>query len=579
MKRKLPCFLILLLLLTLLPTPVGAVTTISHVSLTGLDYPVFGATPDTTVNSATTGCTIHSLEWYDETTDRFIDNTELIEDEHQYTAIIWVEAQDGYDFQCINDYTVDTTATVDGVGANVCKAYEYKAWAMVEVRLTFPPVPTNAWIYTVDLHPKAPEVGKSPDYTPTSRNQYRGITLPGREEYTLYGIAWMKDNQTMPTSGQVFEAGHSYTYIATIVNKDGFAFAYRPTFTVREYVADGDFFWVEGIGEVLQVEYTFPVLEEPHTHTPSDWRITQVYHYQVCTTCGEFLFSEDHCGGTETCTEPATCTVCGALYGEAQGHRWSPTFLHKEEGGHGWICADCHGISELYPHKGGTATCTQKATCTECGYSYGKLAAHTPGAAATETSPQRCTVCNTILTPAKNHTHNLTEVKEKAPTCTEPGILGHYACDGCSVRFSDDKGKNPLPDTTETELPPLGHQLSEDWFWDGQFHWRACPVCMTVLEETRMLHDMADGVCLTCGYDGKNTTSPTAPTNATEEATEDTGDTEEATEDTEDTEDTENPPKDSDKKSGKVWIPVAIGGTATMGAAAAATVILRRRRA
>lgn len=568
MNRKLAYFLIFLLLLTLLPTPVSAQTTIDHISLVGLDYPVFGDTPDTTVSAVTSGCRIHSVDWYDETAERFIESNELLDDGHRYTAIIWVEAEDGYDFSCINDYTVDTTATVDGIGANVYKAYEYKAWAMVEVRLTFPAVPTNAWIHTVDLHPQAPEVGKSPEYNTISRNPYKGITLPGREENTLYGVAWMKDGQLMPTSGQVFEAGVSYTYVATIVANYGYAFSFDPTCTVREYAADGDIFWIEGVGEVMQVEYTFPPLEEPHTHTVSEWRFTQVYHYQVCTTCGEFLFSEDHVGGTATCTEPAICTVCGGVYAEAQGHRWSPTFLHKVEEGHGWICADCHGISELYPHKGGTATCTQKATCTECGYSYGKTKPHTPGAEATETEPQRCTVCNTILTPAKNHTHKLTEVKAVAPTCTEPGILGHFTCDGCAVRFLDKDGKNPLPDDTETELAPLGHQLSEEWYTDGQYHWRGCPVCMTVLEETRMLHDMADGVCLTCGYDGKNT-NPSAPTNSPEETTEATG---------EPTKGTENPPKNSQKKPGKVWIPVAIGGTATVGAAATATIMLRRRR-
>lgn len=568
MNRKLAYFLIFLLLLTLMPTPVSAQTTIDHISLIGLDYPVFGDTPDTTISAVTSGCNIHSLEWYDETAERFMESNDLIDDGHQYTAIIWVEAADGYDFRCVNDYTVDTTATVDGIGANVYKAYEYKAWAMVEVRLTFPAVPTNAWIHTVDLYPQAPEVGKSPEYNTISYNPYKGITLPGREENTLYGVAWMKDGQLMPTSGQVFEAGVSYTYVATIVANYGYAFSFNPTGTVRDCAADCDIFWIEGVGEVMQVEYTFPPLEEPHTHTVSEWRITQVYHYQVCTTCGEFLFSEDHVGGTATCTEPAICTVCGGAYEEAQGHRWSPTFLHKTEAGHGWICADCHGISELYPHEGGTATCTQKATCTECGYSYGKTKPHTPGAEATETEPQRCTVCNTILTPAKNHTHKLTEVKAVAPTCTEPGILGHFACDGCAVLFRDRDGKNPLPDDTETELAPLGHQLSEEWYTDEQFHWRGCPVCKTVLEETKMLHDMKDGVCLTCGYNGKNA-NPTAPTSSTEETANATG---------EPTEGTENPPKDSQKKPSKVWIPVAIGGTATVGVAVTATIILRRRR-
>jgi len=79
---------------------------------------------------------------------------------------------------------------------------------------------------------------------------------------------------------------------------------------------------------------------------------------------------------------------------------------------------------------------------------------------------------------------------------------------------------------------------------------------------------MADGVCLTCGYDGKNT-NPTPPT-TTPDPTETTPDA---------TETTEAPPRDNQKMSGRIWIPAVVGGTATAGAAAAATIILRRRRA
>ena len=78
----------------------------------------------------------------------------------------------------------------------------------------------------------------------------------------------------------------------------------------------------------------------------------------------------------------------------------------------------------------------------ECSLCHGKKdeAAHTPGAAATETTPQKCTECDYIITAALGHTHSLTKVEAKAPTCTEDGNIEYYTCSGCSKLFADATG-------------------------------------------------------------------------------------------------------------------------------------------
>ncbi len=59
-----------------------------------------------------------------------------------------------------------------------------------------------------------------------------------------------------------------------------------------------------------------------------------------------------------------------------------------------------------------------------------KAPAHTPGPDATETAPQICTVCNTVIAPAKGHTH-------KWATAWTSDAVGHwYACSGCSEKKS-----------------------------------------------------------------------------------------------------------------------------------------------
>ena len=63
--------------------------------------------------------------------------------------------------------------------------------------------------------------------------------------------------------------------------------------------------------------------------------------------------------------------------------------------------------------------------------------AHTPGAAATETTPQTCTECGYIITPALGHTHSMTKVDANPASCTEKGNIEYYKCDGCGKLFAD----------------------------------------------------------------------------------------------------------------------------------------------
>ena len=63
-----------------------------------------------------------------------------------------------------------------------------------------------------------------------------------------------------------------------------------------------------------------------------------------------------------TCTEPRTCTVCGATEGEALGHEWAE------------------------------ATCTEPRTCTVCGAAEGKALGH-EWAEATYTHAATCIAC------------------------------------------------------------------------------------------------------------------------------------------------------------------------------------------
>ena len=143
--------------------------------------------------------------------------------------------------------------------------------------------------------------------------------------------------------------------------------------------------------------------------------------------------------------------------------------------------------------------------------------AHTPGAAATETTPQTCTECGYVITPALGHTHNMTPVAAKAATCTENGNKAYYVCSGCSKWFEDATGNVEITDHSSVVLTALGHDWKDatctepktckrdgcgategaanghnagtEWKTNETHHWHICLTCGEKLVETEGRHN------------------------------------------------------------------------------------------
>ena len=67
----------------------------------------------------------------------------------------------------------------------------------------------------------------------------------------------------------------------------------------------------------------------------------------------------------------------------------------------------------------------------------------------------------------ENHTHQLTLVPAKEPTCTEDGNKEYYVCNGCEKWFEDEEGTVEILDKDSVIIPAKGHNYE-----DG-----ACTVC------------------------------------------------------------------------------------------------------
>ncbi len=216
-------------------------------------------------------------------------------------------------------------------------------------------------------------------------------------------------------------------------------------------------------------------------HKVSTWKDNGTEHYQQCTVCREIIpgTKAPHTGGTANCLQKASCSTCGKQYGKLEDHKWSPRRHVFNEKGHAYQCADCKIYDTVLPH--------------------------TPGPAATETSPQTCTECGYVITPAKSHTHTLEKVAAKEATCLTPGNLEYYTCQGCSQWWQDAAGTKSVEDRSAVELLPLGHFTGDAWQQDEQTHWQNCVVCMTVVEAGVGAHSDtdADGACDICGHGAK----------------------------------------------------------------------------
>ena len=217
----------------------------------------------------------------------------------------------------------------------------------------------------------------------------------------------------------------------------------------------------------------------------------KIYTDQACTNeitdlvswkAGDGKIAASHNYGTliakkdANCTETGMqahyeCSVCHTLFDENQNVKTeaeltiatndSHSFGAWASNGNGMHTRTC---SRNAAHKqtencaGGTATCTQKAICSTCSTAYGSLAAHQhsaewsknadthwhectcgdkkdqadhiPGASATETQPQTCTVCGYVIASATGH---VTHVPDNEWASNETHHW--HACAGCDEQL------------------------------------------------------------------------------------------------------------------------------------------------
>ena len=201
----------------------------------------------------------------------------------------------------------------------------------------------------------------------------------------------------------------------------------------------------------VSVKATYTI---PHTHT-YDQEIQKPETLKSAADCTNdaVYFKSCSCGEIST-TE--TFTAAGTQLGHAWASDWS-----KDTDNHWKECSRCHEKKDEAAHDYGSDN-----ICDTCGYD--------------KTVP---------------HTHNLTLVPAKAPTCTEKGNTAYYTCDGCDKWFEDATGASEITDKTSVILAATGHSAS-DWKSDNTDHWKECTVvgCGVIIEGSKAAHTAGEWI-------------------------------------------------------------------------------------
>ena len=195
-----------------------------------------------------------------------------------------------------------------------------------------------------------------------------------------------------------------------------------------------------------------------YQYSNDEWHLC----YVTCTVCNNiWYYGESHkWSGTATCTSGRTCTVCGGS-SEPLGHDWGTWTQNSDEKTHTRICKRDTSHTETENCHGGTATCTQRATCTVCGAEYGDALGHDFTTSWTHDDNEhwkQCSRCDKKDDVGPHTWDNGTITT--APTCTTAGKKT-YSCTKC--------------DATKIEpIPATGHSWKSDWTSDATHHWHEC---------------------------------------------------------------------------------------------------------
>lgn len=253
-------------------------------------------------------------------------------------------------------------------------------------------------------------------------------------------------------------------------------------------------------------------------HTYGEWKSNgNGTHTHKCTTAGCTIEETESCvGGAATCKKRAICTDCNAEYGTLNpaNHSGEQVWVQTEkthqkkydccgaevtniadhiwENGHCTVCGyDCI-------HKGGKATCTQKAVCNICHSEYGEINADNHSGVekwiqTATTHEKRYDCCGKVTIEQENHKWKDGVCETCGYVCVHSGgeatCTKGAVCETCGKEYTDKDMAN--------------HSGKLVWVQTEKTHKQAYDCCDKEVS-TSEAHGWKNGVCTVCDYQCKH---------------------------------------------------------------------------
>ena len=232
------------------------------------------------------------------------------------------------------------------------------------------------------------------------------------------------------------------------------------------------------------------------------WQHNATHHWHECLNANCDVKNNDsakdgygaHTGGTATCTQRATCTVCGAEYGDALGHNFTTSWTH-DDNEHWKQCSRCDKKDDVGPHTWDNGTITTAPTCTKAGkktYSCTKCDA-------TKIEPIPATGHSWKSDWTSDATHHWHECANENCDVTDNAGKDGYAEHSGGTATCTEKAVCTHCGQSYGETNPVNHTGTEQWTQTTTTHEKKWNCCNTVSVPNEN-HEWADGVCSECGY-------------------------------------------------------------------------------
>lgn len=246
---------------------------------------------------------------------------------------------------------------------------------------------------------------------------------------------------------------------------------------------------------VATAEITLPVFKgqgDAHEHNGNWTSNGDGTHSRHCT-CNA-VETQNCSGGTATCTQRATCAVCGAEYGDALGHDFTTSWTH-DDNEHWKQCSRCDAKDDVSPHTWDSGTITTAHTCTKAGektYSCTKCGA-------TKIEPIPATGHSWKSDWTSDATHHWHECANESCDVTDNAGKKGYAEHSGGTATCTEKAVCTHCGQSYGETNPVNHTGTEQWTQTTTTHEKKWNCCNTVSVPNEN-HEWADGVCSECGY-------------------------------------------------------------------------------